>query len=202
VAVFGAGPVGLLAAHSSYLRGASRVFVADLEPDRLALAERFGATPVNIARGDAAGQILDATDGVGVDRGIEAVGYQAHDSHGVEHPEMVLDALVGCVRTTGGIGVVGVYVPQDPQAPGDGAKDGRIAFDFGTLFQKGQQVGTGQCPVKRYNETLRDLIVAGKATPSLLVSHEVPLDQAADAYDKFDKRVEGYTKVLLHPASA
>ena len=202
VAVFGAGPVGLLAAHSSFLRGASRVFVADLEPDRLALAERFGATPVSIARGDAAGQILDATDGVGVDRGIEAVGYQAHDQEGVEHPEMVLDALVGCVRTTGGIGVVGVYVPQDPQAPSDGAKGGRIGFDFGTLFQKGQRVGTGQCPVKRYNETLRDMIIAGKATPSLLVSHEVPLDEAADAYDKFDKRVEGYTKVLLHPASA
>jgi glutathione-independent formaldehyde dehydrogenase len=200
--VFGAGPVGLLAAHSSYLRGASRVFVADLEPDRLALAERFGATPVSIGRGAAAAQIMDATDGAGVDRGIEAVGYQAHDSDGVEHPEMVLDELVSCVRTTGGIGVVGVYVPQDPQAPSEGAKDGRIGFDFGTLFQKGQHLGTGQCPVKRYNETLRDLIIAGRATPSLLVSHEVPLDQAADAYDKFDKRVEGYTKVLLHPASA
>ena len=202
VAVFGAGPVGLLAAHSSYLRGASRVFVADLEPDRLALAERFGATPVSIGRGDAAAQIMEATSGAGVDRGIEAVGYQAHDSDGVEHPEMVLDELVSCVRTTGGIGVVGVYVPQDPQAPTDGAKDGRIGFDFGTLFQKGQHMGTGQCPVKRYNETLRDLIIAGKATPSLLVSHEVPLDQAAEAYEKFDKRVEGYTKVLLHPASA
>jgi hypothetical protein len=66
---------------------------------------------------------------------------------------------VRCVRTTGGIGVVGVYVPQDPKAPGEGAKDGRIGFDFGTLFQKGQRIGTGQCPVKRYNETLRDLII-------------------------------------------
>jgi glutathione-independent formaldehyde dehydrogenase len=54
VAVFGAGPVGLLAAHSSYLRGAARVFVVDLEPDRLALAEKFGATPVSIAGRDAA----------------------------------------------------------------------------------------------------------------------------------------------------
>ncbi len=201
VAVFGAGPVGLLAAHSSYLRGASRVFVVDLEPDRLALAERFGATPVNIARGQADEQILDATDGVGVDRGIEAVGYQAHDQEGIEHPEMVLDALVRCVRTTGGIGVVGVYVPQDPGAPSEGAKQGRVGFDFGTLFQKGQHMGTGQCPVKRYNESLRDLIIAGKATPSLLVSHEIGLDDAADAYDKFDKRVDGYTKVLLHPVT-
>ncbi|HEX3921327.1 MAG TPA: glutathione-independent formaldehyde dehydrogenase [Streptosporangiaceae bacterium] len=202
VAVFGAGPVGLLAAHSSYLRGAARVFVADLQPDRLALAERFGATPVSIADGDATGQILDATGGAGVDRGIEAVGYQAHDRDGDEHPEMVMDALVRCVRTTGGIGVVGVYVPQDPGAPSESAQQGRIGFDFGTLFQKGQHLGTGQCPVKRYNEFLRDLIIAGKATPSLLVSHEVTLDDAADAYDKFDKRADGYTKVLLHPAAA
>jgi glutathione-independent formaldehyde dehydrogenase len=199
VAVFGAGPVGLLAAHSSYLRGAARVFVVDYQPDRLTLAERFGATPVNIADGDAADQIRNATGGLGADRGIEAVGYQAHDPAGQEHPEMVLDGLVKAVRATGGIGVVGVYVPQDPKAATDGAKEGRIGFDFGTLFQKGQRVGTGQCPVKRYNAALRDLIVTGQATPSLLVSHELPLARAPEAYDKFDKRADGYTKVLLHP---
>jgi len=148
VAVFGAGPVGLLAAHSSYLRGAARVFVADYQPDRLMLAERFDATPVNIADGNPAEQIRDATGGLGADRGIEAVGYQAHDPAGQEHPEMVLDGLVNAVRTTGGIGVVGVYVPQDPKAATDGAKEGRIGFDFGTLFQKGQRVGTGQCPAQ------------------------------------------------------
>jgi glutathione-independent formaldehyde dehydrogenase len=86
VAVFGAGPVGLLAAHSSYLRGAARVFVADMHRDRLALAGRFGATPISIADGDPAEQILDATAGIGADRGIEAVGYQAHDPAGDEGP--------------------------------------------------------------------------------------------------------------------
>jgi threonine dehydrogenase-like Zn-dependent dehydrogenase len=70
----------------------------------------------SLADGDAADQILSATGGMGVDCGVEAVGYQAHDSSGQEHPEMVLDALSRCVRTTGGIGVVGVYVPQDPGA--------------------------------------------------------------------------------------
>ena len=202
VVVFGAGPVGLLAAHSSYLRGASQVYVVDMEPGRLALVARFDATPVNIADGDPAGQILDATGGLGADCGIEAVGYQAHDPAGEEHPEIVLDGLVRSVRATGGIGVVGVYVPSDPQAVSEGARQGRIGFDFGTLFQKGQRVGTGQCPVKRYNEQLRDLIVAGRATPSLLVSHELILADAPDAYDKFDKRADGYTKVLLHPAVA
>jgi glutathione-independent formaldehyde dehydrogenase len=65
VAVFGAGPVGLLAAHSAYLKGAARVFVADQQPDRLRLAERFGATPVNIAATGASEQIIDATEGWG-----------------------------------------------------------------------------------------------------------------------------------------
>ncbi|MGE5131396.1 MAG: glutathione-independent formaldehyde dehydrogenase [Gemmatimonadota bacterium] len=202
VAVFGAGPVGLLAAHSSYLRGAAQVFVVDLQADRLALAEKFGATPVNLSDGNPAQQIIDATGGAGADRGIEAVGYQAHDLTGQEHPEMVLDNLVRAVRTTGGIGVVGVYVPQDPGAATEGAKEGRVGFDYGTFFQKGQRMGTGQCPVKRYNEQLRDLIIAGRAHPSWLVSHEVSLTGAPDAYEKFDKRAEGYTKVLLHPAAA
>jgi glutathione-independent formaldehyde dehydrogenase len=201
VAVFGAGPVGLLAAHSAYLRGPARVFVADMQPDRLALAGRFGATPISIADGDPAEQILDATGGTGADRGIEAVGYQAHDPAGDEHPEMVLDSLVRAVHTTGGIGVVGVYVPSDPQAASTDARQGRVGFDYGGFFQKGQRMGTGQCPVKRYNEQLRDLIIAARATPSLLVSHELSLDEAPVAYEKFDQRADGYTKVLLHPAT-
>ena len=53
--------------------------------------------------------------------------------------------------------------------------------------------------MKRYNAYLRDLITVGKANPSFVVSHEVPLGDAVDAYDKFDKRVDGYTKVILNP---
>jgi len=53
--------------------------------------------------------------------------------------------------------------------------------------------------VKAYNRYLRDLIIAGKAKPSFVVSHEVSLDDAPLAYEKFDKRIEGYTKVLIHP---
>jgi glutathione-independent formaldehyde dehydrogenase len=147
-------------------------------------------------------QILDATDGRGVDCGIEAVGYQAHDPTAHEHPELVLDNLVRVVRTTGGIGVVGVYVPEDPGAATDGAKQGRIGFDYGTFFTKGQRMGTGECPVMRYNRQLRDLIVTGRATPSFLVSHELPLDEAARGYDRFDKRESGWTKVLLRPGKA
>jgi glutathione-independent formaldehyde dehydrogenase len=201
VAIFGAGPVGLMAAHSANIRGASQTFVVDFEPDRLALAERMGATAINAADGDVVAAILDATDGFGVDCGVEAVGFQAHDPAGQEHPAMVLDNLVGVVRATGSIGVVGVYVSEDPQAATDEAKQGRIAFDYGTAFTKGISIGSGQCPVKRYNRQLRDLIIRGQATPSLIVSHELSLDDAVEAYDKFDKRVDGWTKVLLHPTT-
>jgi glutathione-independent formaldehyde dehydrogenase len=201
VAIFGAGPVGLMAAISANLRGASQTFVVDFHPDRLALAERVGATPIDLAKGDVVDAIMAATDGFGVDCGVEAVGYQAHDPSGQEHPAMVLDNLVNVVRATGRIGVVGVYEPQDPGASVDGAKEGRYGFDFGTAFTKGISIGTGQCPVKKYNRHLRDLIIRDQASPSIIVSHEVPLDAAVEAYDKFDKRVDGYTKVLLHPGA-
>ncbi|GAA3297196.1 glutathione-independent formaldehyde dehydrogenase [Dactylosporangium matsuzakiense] len=199
VAVFGAGPVGLMAAHSAMIRGASEVFVVDKERDRLDLAAKIGATPVDFSRADPAEQILDATGGRGADCGVEAVGYQAHDPSGDEHPELVLDNLVKVVRSTGGIGVVGVYVPSDPGAATAAAKEGRVAFDYGTFFSKGQQMGTGQCPVMRYNRHLRDLIVTGRAQPSFLVSHELPLDRAAEGYERFDRRDAGWTKVLLKP---
>jgi len=64
-------------------------------------------------------------DGAGVDCGVEAVGYQAHDASGQEHPEMVLDKLAAVVRATGRIGVVGVYSPHDPGAATENARQGR-----------------------------------------------------------------------------
>jgi glutathione-independent formaldehyde dehydrogenase len=60
-------------------------------------------------------------------------------------------------------------------------------------------MGTSQCPVKRYNRHLRNLIHAGKAQPSFIVSHHLRLDQAPEGYEHFDRRDDGWTKVLLHP---
>ncbi len=199
VAVFGAGPVGLMAAYSAVLRGAAQVFVVDFQPDRLALTDRIGVTAVDASKTDPVQAIMDATDGFGVDCGVEAVGYQAHDPSGQEHPHLVLDNLVQVVRAAGRIGVVGVYEPEDPKASTEGAKHGRYGFDYGQVFTKGIAIGSGQCPVKRYNRQLRDLIIRGRATPSFVVSHDLPLTDAVEAYDKFDRRVDGYTKVLLHP---
>ena len=60
-------------------------------------------------------------------------------------------------------------------------------------------LATGQCNVKAYTSDLRAMIVAGTAKPSFVVSHELSIDDAEMAYHKFDKRVDGFTKVLLHP---
>lgn len=201
VTVYGAGPVGTMAAYSAVIQGASQVFVVDHNAERLAITEKFGAIGINAADGDPADQIKDATDGEGTDRGVEAVGYQAHDPQGHEVPNLTMNALVDIVRPTGSIGVVGVFVPEDPGAADELARKGQLAFDFGTFFFKGQSIGTGQANVKAYNRQLRDLIHADKARPSLLVSHNLGLADAPDAYRHFDARDQGWTKVVLNPAN-
>ena len=90
-------------------------------------------------------------------------------------------------------------MPQDPGGVDAEAKKGVYDFPYGKVWEKGLQIGTGQAPVKRYNVLLRDLILAGKADPSFIVSHELPLDQAPDAYKHFDAREDGWTKVVLKP---
>jgi glutathione-independent formaldehyde dehydrogenase len=201
VVVFGAGPVGLLAAYSATLKSASKVMVVDRHPDRLALAGQIGAIPIDDSKADPVEAVMEETGGLGADRGCECVGYQAHDPEGHEHPNLTLNNLVESVKFTGSIGTVGVYVPQDPGGPDDLAKQGEVAFDFGLFWFKGQKMSTGQCPVKRYNRHLRDLIHRGKAKPSFLVSHELPLDQAPEGYQHFDARDQGWTKVVLTPSA-
>ena len=70
-------------------------------------------------------------------------------------------------------------------------------FSPGRFLRERVTLGSGQAPVKRYNEYLRDLIVNGRAQPGKIVSHHIDIDEAPDAYDKFDKRSEGYTKILI-----
>jgi glutathione-independent formaldehyde dehydrogenase len=203
VAIYGAGPVGLMAAYSAQLRGASKIFVVDKVAGRLQLAEEHaGAIPVDFSQVDPIEFIKDETDGDGTDRGIDAVGYQAEagDESG-EVPALVLNNLVETVKATGRLGVVGLYVPEDPGAPSEEAAEGRLLFEIGKFFEKGLTMGTGQADVKSYNRALRDLIVAGRATPSFVVSQRLPLDEAPDAYEKFDNREEGYSKVVLDPAA-
>jgi glutathione-independent formaldehyde dehydrogenase len=214
VAVFGAGPVGLLSAYCSLLKGASEVYVVDNITERLQKAEELGATPVDFSEGDPVEQIFKLrkkNKGIqqslrpgeekmkGVDCAIDAVGYQARDDENPEKekPTQVLENCVKVLNPTGSIGMIGVYIAPDPGAKNESAKQGIFPFSLAEFFDKGITMGSGQAPVKKYNEYLRDMIVNGKAKPSQIVSHHIQIDEAPDAYDKFDKRIEGYTKILI-----
>jgi glutathione-independent formaldehyde dehydrogenase len=201
VVIYGAGPVGLMAAYSASLKGASKIMVIDRHPDRLKLAEKTGAIAIDDTGDSVVDQVLEQTEGEGADKGCECVGYQCHDHKGHEVPNLTMNGLVRSVRPTGSIGVVGVFVPEDPGAKDKLAKKGQIAFDFGLFWFKGQRMATGQANVKAYNRQLRDLIHADKASPSFIISHELPLERAPDAYEHFDARDPGWTKVVLKPAA-
>ena len=226
VAIFGAGPVGLMAALSAKLKGASEIYVVDNVRERLDLAKQIGATPVDFSSGDPVEQILELRkphrervqnlrDGAGdkmpgVMCTIDAIGYEAK-AHGTDDrdnankddqkPEELLADLVRVTNPTGHIGLIGVYFPEDPGGKGH-TKQGQFTLALGDAWNKGISFEMGQAPVKKYNVYLRDIILAGVAKPSIIVSHRIPLEAAPDAYKKFDERADGYTKVLLKPQQA
>jgi threonine dehydrogenase-like Zn-dependent dehydrogenase len=182
------------------LKGASKVMIVDRHPDRLTLAESVGVIAIDDSKTSPVDAVMELTNGEGADCGCECVGWQAHDPQGNEEPYETLNNLVASVRPTGSIGVVGVFPEKDPKGPDPLMQKGKIAFDFGAFFTKGLRMGSGQADVKRYNRYLRDLIREGRASPSFIVSHHLPLDNAPEAYQHFDKREIGWTKVVLNPA--
>lgn len=221
VAVYGAGPVGLLSAYSALLKGAAEVYVVDRAPERLEKARAIGATPVDFTKGDPAEQIQDLRKRnstqmnalrpeehkmPGVMCGIDAVGYQAHSDRRPddEEPMQVVRQLSRIVNPTGHVGLIGVYFAQDPGGRDEHAKRGEYVFPIGEFWDKGIAIGMGQAPVKRYNVFLRDMIINQRAKPSFIVSHRLPLSRAPEAYAHFDQRGVGkgeqYTKVVLKPA--
>lgn len=112
IAVFGAGPVGLMAAYSAVLRGASRVYVVDRVPERLEAAKKIGCVPIDFSKGDAVDLIIEH-NGEMVDRSVDAVGYQAVNTSGsTEQPNIVLENMIRVTRACGGLGIPGLYVPR------------------------------------------------------------------------------------------
>ena len=183
--------------------GASKVFAVDKHADRLNLAESIGAIPIDFSKVVPYEVVNELTGGLGAERGCECVGWQCHDP-GHHHPEnerpnLTLNNLVKSVRAGGGLGVVGLYEPSDPNGTDELAKEGQIAFDMGLFFQKALTMGSGQANVKKYNRFLSRLLQSGKAKPSFVVSHELPLEAAPEAYQHFDARDKGWTKVILKP---
>jgi glutathione-independent formaldehyde dehydrogenase len=95
-------------------------------------------------------------------------------------------------------GIIGVYLAPDPGARDKEPKQGIFPIGLAEVFDKALTIGSGQAPVKRYNEYLRDPIVNGRANPGKIVSHNISIEDVPGAYQRFDKRIDGYTKVLIH----
>jgi|SRR5579872_78310 len=215
VVIYGAGAIGLLSTMCSLLRGATQVFVVDAIPERLDKAGELGAQPIDMRDGDAVQTIREqlakqrrgvAWRGEEADIGatvcIDAIGFQARDPHNypVERPATVIHDLARIIAPNGRLAIIGVFLDSDPRASDDAAKKGDFVIPWGSLFKKGVCVGMGRDDDKRYNDFLRDLIVAGRIKPSRIVSHRLPLTQAGDAFVKFDARSDGYIKVVLDPS--
>ena len=211
VAVFGAGTVGLLAAYSALLRGAGEVYVVDDVPERLDTAGELGATPVNFEDGDPVEQIreLRRRRGLpigeeqmdGVQRGIDAVGFQARDREDPsrENPTQVVSDLARLVNPTGGVAIAGVYAVKDLHPAPEGSPDGHLRVPWATFFNKGISVNFGRTNDRRYTTKLRDLVVAGRARPGRIVTNHGTLDDAPVLYKRFDRRADGVVKAILQP---
>lgn len=199
LAIYGAGPVGLLSAACARLAGAEQIFMVDHNDYRLAFArERYGIIPINFDENDdPAAWIIENTVGHrGVDAVIDAVGFEAKGSV----TETVLSTLkiegssgkvlrqcIAAVRRGGTVSVPGVYA-------------GFIhAFMFGDAFDKGLTFKMGQTHVHAFLPELLNLIENGHLKPEEIVTHHLPLEDAARGYEIFEKRKEECRKVILVP---
>jgi len=202
VAVWGAGPVGMLAAASANLLGAGRVVCIDRFDYRLRrVAERTGADTINYAEVDTLDALNEMTAGRGPDVCIEAVGLEAHHGNPLvfsydrvkqatrqqtERGDAVREAILAC-RTGGTVSVIGAY---------GGFMD---KFPLGQMMNKSLTIRTGQCHVQRYLRPLLDRIEAGEVDPSFVISHRMSLEDAPKGYEIFKNKKEDCTKVVLKP---
>ena len=191
VYVAGAGPVGLAAAHSAQVLGASAVIVGDMIPERLEQARSFGCETVDL-RKDAslADQLAQITGSPEVDCAVDCVGFEARGhgrESGVERPATVLNSLMSVARAGGGLGIPGLYVTDDPGGVDDNAKTGTLGIRLGLGWAKSHHFTTGQCPVMRYHRGLMQMILHDRAHIADAVNATViSLDEAPQGYKDFD----------------
>jgi alcohol dehydrogenase len=175
VAVVGAGPVGFFCVQAAQVHGAARVLALDRLEDRLALAERFGAIPINVDERSPQIAVCDLTEGRGADVAIEAVG----------HPS-AYETTFDVVRNGGTISVVGAFVTE------------RIQIPMGVYWARAVRVVfAGLCPVHAWWERAMEAVRTGAIDPMPLISHVLPLEDAVRGYELFDSRQA--TKVVLKP---
>ncbi|OJJ29870.1 hypothetical protein ASPWEDRAFT_121832 [Aspergillus wentii DTO 134E9] len=196
VAVFGAGPVGLLSAYSAFLRGASRVYVVDCVSDRLDVARSLGATPINFMQSDPVEQIL-AFEPDGVDRSVDCVGFEAVNQSQQMESDIVVRQMISLTARNGGIGGVGIYadVQNSTGVPRGSAVTNSVDFPIGTFFAKSLQYRVGAVYPPDYASTLLPLIDSGVARPASIISSFVGIEDAPEAYRRFNDHLE--TKVVI-----
>lgn len=198
LAIFGAGPVGLMAAASARMLGAERIFMIDHHDYRLKFAaETYGVEPINFDEiDDPAQHIIEQTQFRGVDASIDAVGFEAKGS--------AVETLLTTVKLEGSSGQVLRQAIAATRRGGIVSVPGLYAgfihgFLFGDAFDKGLQFRMGQTHVQHHMPELLEHIGNGKLQPEAIVSHNLKLQDAARGYELFDKKQEDCRKVILTP---
>jgi threonine dehydrogenase-like Zn-dependent dehydrogenase len=216
VAVFGCGPVGLLAVAVARHLGAGRVFAVDTIPSRLEAARELQAEAIDFNKDDPVEVLHALTGGIGVDRAIDAVGVDAvrpkrtrknlekfqkeleeivpkqnpdgDNWHPGDAPSQALDWCVDALAKAGTLSIIGVY----PETA--------TAFPIGRAMEKNLAINMGNCHHRRYIPKLLRLIRNGSIDPSTLLTQHEPLSSAIEAYKAFDRRQPGWVKVELEPS--
>ena len=201
IAVWGCGPVGLLAMKSAFMLGAARVIAIDRIPTRLRKAhEECCAEVVNYEQTDVLEALKELTGGRGPDACIDAVGMESHGTGPqdiydraktalmleTDRPLTLRQAIHAC-RKGGTVSIPGVY---------GGLID---KFPIGAAFAKGLTLKMGQTHVHRYMRLLLDRICRGDIDPSFVISHTMSLDQAPEAYEMFRDKADDCIKVVMKP---
>jgi S-(hydroxymethyl)glutathione dehydrogenase / alcohol dehydrogenase len=197
VAIFGSGPVGLMAQKAAWINGASRVIAIDPLNYRLEKARAVNKVEtLNPHEVDVVEAIRSMTGGRGADVCVDAVGFEPERTvmdrikatiNFEKGSIKVLDTAFKAVRRSGTVTIMGVYgTPYDN-------------FPLGRIFDKGLTLRMGQAPVLNYIDKLIDLVKDGKVVLDDIITHRLPLSEAAKGYDIFDKKQEDCVKVVLTP---
>jgi len=200
VAVWGCGPVGLFTIASAYMLGAERVIAIDRFPERLQMAQKFGAEVIDYEQVDVGSTLKEMTGGRGPDSCIDAVGMEAHGMTldnlydkgmqmariGTDRPHVLRQAIMSC-RKGGTVSLPGVYGGLLNMLP------------IGAAHAKSLTFKMGQTHVHRYLPKLMESIEKGKIDPSAIITHRVPLTEAPEAYAMFKNKTDGCVKVVMTP---
>jgi threonine dehydrogenase-like Zn-dependent dehydrogenase len=199
VAIFGAGPVGIMAAKSAWLKNAGRVVIVDTVQYRLDKA-KAAANCETILWDDDAKDVVDQiramTEGRGADLCVDAVGFEP-DRGLIDRAKAVinlekgspkvLEACMSAVRRGGTVSVIGVYPTTYDN------------FPVGQFFDKGIILKGGQAPAHKHIDKLLEYVVQGKVKLDDIITHRLPLSDISHAYEIFKKKEDGCVKVVLNP---